>query len=63
MYAKIELYIYYRRYNVVYKSKPDGSYTCTEHSIMYKLVESVVYNCNITLCVNYTQERKKRKKE
>ena len=35
----------------------DGSYTCGEHSIMYKLVKSLscTPETNVTLCVNYTQ--------
>jgi len=32
----------------------DGSYTCGEHSTMYRLVESLCCTCetNVTLCVN-----------
>ena len=35
----------------------DGSHTCGEHSIMYKLVQSLscTPETNVTLCVNYTR--------
>lgn len=35
----------------------DGSYTCGEHSIIYRVVESLCCTpeTNETLCVNYTQ--------
>ena len=35
----------------------DGSYTGGEHSVIYKLVESICCTpeTNVTLCVNYTQ--------
>lgn len=36
----------------------DGNYTCGEHHIRYRLVESPCYihETNVTLCINYTQK-------
>jgi len=34
----------------------DGSYTCGEHNITYRLIESLccIPETNVTLCVDYT---------
>ena len=42
----------------------DGSCTCGEHGIMYKLVKSFsgTPETNVTSCVNYTQKQKNKKK-